>query len=63
MEQSVEKQNEVLNQAKELIKPRKVEDVYANTSQVEALCGEYGSGTDCRIGNSSIDPNEDSLLF
>lgn len=58
-----EKQSELVNQAKELIKPRKTEDVFAANAEVEALCGEYGSGTDCRIGNSSINPNEDSLLF
>jgi len=47
----------------ELIKPRKIEDVYANTQMVEAFCGEFGSGTDCRGYNGSIDPEEDSLLF
>ncbi|WP_298733940.1 hypothetical protein [uncultured Chitinophaga sp.] len=51
------------DKVKELIKPRKIEDVYANAKTVEALCQEYGSGTDCRFGNRSIDPNEDDLLF
>ncbi|MCX2431619.1 hypothetical protein [Pedobacter sp. GR22-10] len=58
-----ENQTELLNQAKELIKPRRAEDVFAANAEVEALCSEFGSGTDCRIGNSSINPNEDSLLF
>ncbi|WP_298733939.1 hypothetical protein [uncultured Chitinophaga sp.] len=48
---------------RELIKPRKIEDVYANAKTVEALCQEYGSGTDCRFGNSSIDTSDDDLLF
>ena len=63
MKKTEETQFELVNQAKELIKPRRIEDVYANTSEVEALCKEFGSGTDCRIANSSVDPNEDSLLF
>jgi len=49
--------------AKELIKPRVVTDVYSNSNDVEALCVEFGSGTDCRIGNGSIEPGMDSLLF
>ncbi|WP_298733942.1 hypothetical protein [uncultured Chitinophaga sp.] len=49
--------------ARELIKPRKIEDVYADAKTVEALCGEYGSGTDCRFGNSSIDTGDNDLLF
>jgi len=52
-----------IQNAKELIKPSKVADIYAGSSEVEALCQEFGSGTDCRISNTSIDPNADSLLF
>ena len=63
MKQNAENQNEPASQIKELIKPRRIEDVYANTSEIEALCVEFGSGTDCRIVNRSIDPSEDSLLF
>jgi len=47
----------------ELIKPKKVEDIYSETKAVEALCREFGAGTDCRLGNSSIDPSDDDLLF
>ncbi|WDF77683.1 hypothetical protein PQ469_27760 [Mucilaginibacter sp. KACC 22773] len=50
-------------QIKELIKPRKVEDVYSNTQAVEAFCREFGSGTDCRGVNAAIESDEDSLLF
>lgn len=63
MKQTEQMQESLVRQGKELIKSRKVADVYTNSSEVEALCAEFGSGTDCRIGNSSIDPNEDSLLF
>lgn len=58
-----EKNQEQNVNVKELIKPRKVEDIYANTQAVEAFCREFGSGTDCRGVNGSIDPDEDSLLF
>ncbi|WDF77691.1 hypothetical protein PQ469_27765 [Mucilaginibacter sp. KACC 22773] len=47
----------------ELIKPRKIEDVYANTQMVEAFCGEFGKGTDCRGVNAAVEADEDSLLF
>jgi len=51
------------DQIKELIKPRKVEDIYSNTQAVEAFCSEFGSGTDCRGVNAAIESDEDSLLF
>lgn len=62
MNNQKENPNQILD-SKELIKPRKVEDIYANTESVEAFCKEFGSGTDCRGINNSFDPDEDSLLF
>jgi hypothetical protein len=47
---------------KELIKPRIIEDVYADAKAVEALCSEFGNGTDCRFGNSSVDTDDDLLI-
>ncbi len=50
------------SKVKELIKPRIIEDVYADSKAVEALCTEYGAGTDCRFGNSSVDTDDDLLI-
>ena len=47
---------------KELIKPRTIENVYGESKSAEALCTEYGAGTDCRFGNSSVDAEDDLLL-
>jgi hypothetical protein len=50
------------SKVKELIKPRIIEDVYADAKVVDALCSEFGAGTDCRFGNSSVDTEDDLLI-
>ncbi len=58
----MEQTNAQQSKVKELIKPRIIEDVYADSKAVEALCNEYGAGTDCRFGNSSVDTDDDLLI-
>jgi hypothetical protein len=47
--------------AKELIKPRRVEEAYSEGKEADALCSEYGSSS-C-TGNWDVETTEDDLIF
>lgn len=64
METNEKKSAESLEKAKakELIKPRRVEEAYSEGKEADALCGEYANGSSC-TGNFAVETAEDDLIF